>query len=103
HHFDSFPGAEAMAASPLGNYGQRLMTLLVYLNEAYEGGETDFPLLNFKFRGKTGEALLWRNTTDDRELHQMSLHAGLPPSSGEKWVISQWIREFPLPDFAGEV
>lgn len=102
HHFDSFPGREAMATSPLGNYGQRTMTLLIYLNDDYEEGETDFPLLNFKFRGKTGDALLWRNTTDDREVHQLSLHAGLPPRVGEKWVISQWIREFALPDFAGE-
>lgn len=102
HHFDSFSSREDMVTSPLGNYGQRLLTLLVYLNEDYEEGETDFPALNFKFRGKTGDALFWRNTTEDGEVHQLTLHAGLPPRSGEKWVISQWIREFPLPEFAGE-
>lgn len=73
--------------------GQRIATFLVYLNDDFEGGETDFPLLKWRFKGGAGDALFFWNVDAagafERQLH----HAGLPPTRGEKWLFSQWVRE----------
>ena len=39
-----------------------------------------------------GEALFWANVTPDGRPDSSTLHAGLPPTSGEKWTLSQWCR-----------
>jgi prolyl 4-hydroxylase len=76
--------------------GQRAATLLVYLNEEYEGGETDFPRMSFRFKGARGDALIFSNIDPAGEPDYETIHAGLPPTSGEKWVLSQWIRTRPV-------
>ena len=75
--------------------GQRVKTCLVYLNDDYEGGETDFPRLGLKVRGRTGEALIFENVLPDGTGDMKTVHAGLPPTRGEKWLLSQWIRDKP--------
>jgi prolyl 4-hydroxylase len=77
----------------IGVKGQRVKTLLVYLNEDYEGGETDFPKAGVKFRGGMGEALLFDNVDADGVGDAKTVHAGLAPTRGEKWLLSQWIRD----------
>ena len=72
--------------------GQRVMTLLVYLNDDYEGGATEFPRIGLRFRGKRGDALIFRNSDDAGTPDYQSVHAGLPVERGEKWVLSQWMR-----------
>lgn len=79
----------------LASFGQRIGTFLIYLNEEFEGGETSFPALGLKFQGRTGDALFFANVDRDGEPEPRSLHAGLPPTSGEKWLLSQWIRDRP--------
>jgi predicted 2-oxoglutarate/Fe(II)-dependent dioxygenase YbiX len=77
--------------------GQRAVTALVYLNDDYEGGETDFPQLDWRYRGRRGDLLLFWNLTPAGEPEPRTLHAGLPPVSGEKWLYSKWIRQKPYP------
>lgn len=72
--------------------GQRAATVLVYLNAGYEGGATHFPRLGVSFNGRCGDALLFSNVDPAGAPDYESLHAGLPPTSGEKWLLSQWIR-----------
>jgi hypothetical protein len=76
--------------------GQRAGTFLVYLNEGYEGGETNFPRLGFRYKGATGGALLFSNVDATGAPDYATLHAGLPPTKGEKWLLSQWIRTRPV-------
>ena len=73
--------------------GQRLVTALIYLNDGFEGGETDFPRLNWRFKGAAGDALIFWNVTASGALEKASLHAGLPPTRGEKWIYSKWVRD----------
>jgi prolyl 4-hydroxylase len=73
--------------------GQRLATVLIYLNEEYAGGETEFPELGWRYRGSQGDALGWRNVTAAGLPDTRTLHAGRPPVSGEKWLLSKWIRD----------
>jgi hypothetical protein len=93
-HFDFFdPTIPAQAASIAG-LGQRAATALVYLNdEGLEGGETDFPLLSLRHRGRRGDALVFFNLDAAGQPDRRTLHAGLPPTRGEKWLLSQWIRD----------
>ncbi|MEI9890696.1 MAG: 2OG-Fe(II) oxygenase [Caulobacteraceae bacterium] len=79
---------------PDGGRGQRIATVLLYLNdEGLEGGETDFPRLGFAHRGKKGDALVFFNVDASGQPDPRTLHAGLAPTQGEKWVVSQWIRD----------
>src|SRR6201995_2701965 len=73
--------------------GQRTATGLVWLNDDYEGGETVFPLVERKFRGKTGDALAFWNVLPDGTPDRRTVHAGVPPVGGDKWLISKWIRD----------
>jgi hypothetical protein len=76
--------------------GQRAATFLVYLNEGYEGGETDFPRVGVRYKGARGDALLFSNIDAAGAPDYQTVHAGLPPTQGEKWVLSQWIRTRPV-------
>lgn len=96
YHFDSFARHEANFIPGFGEYGQRRMTVLIYLNDAYDEGYTSFARLNWQFRGQVGDALFWRNTNQAGDVHPNTLHAGLPPKGGSKWVLSQWVRERPV-------
>jgi len=75
-----------------GDTNQRVMTAIVYLNDDYDGGATQFPAIATEFRGKTGDAILFANTLSDGRVDERSRHAGLPVTRGEKWICTRWIR-----------
>jgi hypothetical protein len=80
-------------ASYLEKFGQRIATVLIYLNGGYTGGETIFPKLGINYRGENGDALFFTNVDRSGRGDPLTMHAGTPPTSGEKWVFSQWIRD----------
>ena len=84
-HLDAVPG--------LAN--QRALTLLVYLNEDYDGGETRFTRLGLTHRGRKGDGLLFANCLPDGRPDPLSEHAGLAVRSGTKRIASRWIRQRP--------
>jgi prolyl 4-hydroxylase len=74
--------------------GQRVATLLVYLNSEFTDGETHFPNLDLKLKADPGSAILFRPLgSDEPKCHPKALHAGLPISSGVKYVCNAWVRE----------
>jgi prolyl 4-hydroxylase len=75
--------------------GQRIVTIVTYLNDDFEGAPTHFPALKVDVRGKAGDALVWWNVLPSGEPDHNTVHAGLPPTSGRKWVLSQWLRDRP--------
>ncbi len=83
-------------ASEAQTRGLRMATVLVYLNEGYEGGETAFPRLNLQYKGERGDALIFWSVSGSGAPERDSLHAGKPVLRGEKWLLSQWIRERPV-------
>ncbi len=91
-HYDFLNPRFPTYAREIAERGQRTATFLIYLNDAFEGGETDFPTLGYKFRGKPGDAILFWNVDEAGEPDHDMLHAGAPPTSGEKWLLSQWLR-----------
>lgn len=97
-HYDFFTEAEeAGFAHELRTIGQRICTVLVYLNDGYEGGYTEFPKLGFRFRGEVGDALIFWNLNAQGQREMDSLHAGMPVTRGEKWLLSKWVRQRPVP------
>lgn len=89
------PGGEYRAHSDAlaGADNQRTTTVLLYLNDDYRGGETRFVETGLTVRGRTGDALLFRNVTADGRPDPMSRHAGLPVTHGTKWLATRWIRQ----------
>ena len=94
-HFDYLNPDEPAFAHEIATRGQRTETFLIYLNDDYTGGETYFPELELSHAGSTGDALLFSNVDADGKPDEQTRHAGLPPTTGEKWLFSQWIRELP--------
>ncbi len=72
---------------------QRVLTGLVYLNHDYKGGETAFVKTALSVKGRKGDLLVFRNALTDRSPDPMSEHAGLPVTSGTKYLATRWIRE----------
>ena len=73
--------------------GQRLYSIMFYLNTVTKGGETHFPKLdNLKVSAVKGRALFFKNTIDGIPLYE-SLHAGLAPIDDTKWIAVKWVRE----------
>jgi prolyl 4-hydroxylase len=91
-HFDAIPGFA----------NQRILTMIVWLNEGYEGGETMFLKTGMKVKGRTGDALLFRNALADGMRDPDAAHAGLPVTRGEKLIASRWIRAGPFEPPSGE-
>ena len=75
--------------------GERIITFLVYLNDDYGGGETDFPLLGARHRGRRGDGLFFVNALPNGKPDTRMVHAGRPPTHGQKWIVSQFIRNRP--------
>jgi hypothetical protein len=92
NHYDFVDPSIPNYADEVRTRGERVVTFLVYLNDAYEGGETDFPRLGIRHKGRCGEGLAFSNALPAGGPDLRSWHAGRPPLRGEKWILSQFIR-----------
>jgi len=92
-HFDYFdpalPGNEAV----LKHGGQRIATLVMYLNDVEAGGSTVFPEVGLDVLPRRGHAVYFAYTTEEGQLDKRSLHGGSPVSAGEKWIATKWFRQ----------
>lgn len=82
-HLDTLPGVA----------NQRVATVLVYLNDGYDGGATAFPDAGLRVTGRRGDALVFRNLDSAGRPDPAARHAGEPVTRGLKWLASRWIRQ----------
>lgn len=95
-HFDYFDPTLAGSGSHLLRGGQRIATLVIYLNDVLEGGATIFPSCGLEIRPKRGSAVYFSYQMSDGSVDSMSLHGGGPVLVGEKWIATKWLREQPF-------
>ena len=96
NHYDFVdPKSTDDYAGEIARNGQRLITFILYLNDDYEGGETAFPTLGFSHKGQVGEGIYFVNALPDMQPDLRMLHAGRPTTRGEKWIVTQFIRNRP--------
>jgi hypothetical protein len=95
-HFDFIDVNAPDYEQQIREQGQRMITFLLYLNNDYTGGETTFPQLGIVNRGSMGDGFYFINAHEDRSPDRNMLHTGSPPTAGEKWIVSQFIRDIPL-------
>jgi prolyl 4-hydroxylase len=90
-HYDYFDPEQPGTPTILKRGGQRVGTLVMYLNTPEAGGATTFPDVHLNVAPVKGNAVFF---SYDRP-HPMTrtLHGGAPVIAGEKWVATKWLRE----------
>ncbi len=95
-HFDFLsPGTPANDDS-LARSGQRVSTLVMYLNDVERGGETVFPEIGLAVTPRQGHAVHFEYVDGRGDLDLQSVHAAAAVEAGEKWVLTKWMRERPF-------
>jgi prolyl 4-hydroxylase len=90
-HYDYFDPVHPGSATILTRGGQRVGTLLMYLNTPRKGGGTTFPDVGLEVAPIKGNAVYF--SYDRAHVDTKSLHGGAPVIEGEKWVATKWLRE----------
>ena len=87
-HYDYFDPAQPGTPAILKRGGQRVASLVMYLNTPPRGGATVFPDVKLEVAPVKGNAVFF---SYDRP-HPMTrtLHGGAPVLEGEKWVATKW-------------
>jgi len=92
-HYDFFD--PEIYSAFLVDGGQRVASVLCFLNDVPKGGETLFPEVNLSVKPKKGAAIVWFNSLLNGTLDRKSMHGGEPVQEGVKYVVVQWMRQFP--------
>ena len=92
HHVDWFPTEAGYWKEERKRGGQRSWTAMAYLNTVEEGGQTDFRNAGVSISPELGALVIWNNASPDGVPNRMTLHAGRPPVSGSKYVLTKWYR-----------
>jgi prolyl 4-hydroxylase len=91
-HFDFVDPHVPDYEQEIAQRGQRIATFLIYLNDDYAGGETAFPRVGITHRGRSTQGIVFINALPDGSADVRTLHAGRTPRGGEKWIVSQFVR-----------
>jgi prolyl 4-hydroxylase len=86
------PHYDSMKTNTFNLINSREYTLLLYLNDVEEGGETIFPHLNVAIKPKKGNGVLFRTLDKNDNIIFESLHGSKPILKGEKWICNKWIH-----------
>jgi len=92
-HFDFLQPVNGANERSLMRSGQRISSLVVYLNDVPSGGETTFPRIGLSVCPQQGNAVYFEYCNSLNQLDPLSLHAGAPVLAGEKWAVTKWMRQ----------
>jgi len=90
-HYDYFDPAQPGTPTILKRGGQRVASIVCYLNTPTRGGATIFPDVQLDVAPIKGNAVFF--SYDRAHPVTRSLHGGAPVIEGEKWVATKWLRE----------
>ncbi len=94
-HQDYFPPSDPGSAMHIATGGNRVATVVVYLNTVPAGGQTRFPTVGLSIAARQGSGACFGYSTPSGALDDRCLHAGDPALEGEKWVATKWLRARP--------
>lgn len=93
-HHDACCDENEQCTEFLKRGGQRIRTVVIYLTDDFDGGETNFPTLNKKYKPpKHSGILFYPLDTQCKTCHPKALHEGSPVTRGIKMICNVWIRE----------
>lgn len=92
-HYDYFEPEAAGTHVHTAAGGQRVGTLILYLNTPDAGGATRFPDVGLEVAAIKGNAVFFSYDTPSPA--SKTLHAGTPVTQGDKWIATRWMRERP--------
>ncbi|HTQ36283.1 MAG TPA: 2OG-Fe(II) oxygenase [Steroidobacteraceae bacterium] len=92
-HFDYLQPVNAASRESMARSGQRVSTLVTYLNDVPDGGQTVFPALGWATSPLRGNAVYFEYCDEAGRVDPRSLHASAPVTEGEKWVVTKWMRQ----------
>jgi len=93
-HHDSCCDTNDKCTDFVQNGGQRVLTVLIYLNDDFEGGATKFSELGTEIKPPKYGSIIFRPLADNSNTcHPLGLHKGMPVTSGTKIICNLWIRE----------
>ena len=92
-HYDFLVTSNAANRASIARSGQRVSTMLTYLNDVESGGETVFPATGWTITPERGHAVYFEYGNGRGEVDSRSLHASNPIVRGEKWVATKWMRQ----------
>jgi prolyl 4-hydroxylase len=90
-HHDYFDPKHPGSLPILARGGQRVATLVMYLNTPQAGGATTFPDVGLQVAPVRGNAVFF--SYDRAHPSTLTLHGGAPVVQGEKWVATKWLRQ----------
>jgi prolyl 4-hydroxylase len=90
-HYDYFDPEEPATPALLTRGGQRVATLIMYLQEPERGGATLFPDACISVPPQRGSAVFFSYAQAHPD--SLSLHGGEPVAAGEKWIATLWLRQ----------
>ena len=90
-HYDYFDPQQPGTPAILERGGQRVATIVTYLNTPRRGGATIFPDVKLDVAPIKGNAVFF--SYDRPHPMTQSLHGGAPVREGEKWVATKWLRQ----------
>jgi prolyl 4-hydroxylase len=73
----------------------RLATFMIYLNDDFIGGETEFTIHNQIIQPEQCKGIFWWNVNQD-ELINESKHKGRYVIDGTKWIVNTWVHSIPI-------
>ena len=90
-HHDYFDPVHSGTPRILERGGQRVGTLVMYLNTPDGGGATTFPDVGLEVAPVRGNAVFF--SYNRAHISTKTLHGGAPVTAGEKWVATKWLRQ----------
>lgn len=97
-HVDYFVKDDPKQQVFIEDQGNRVATVILYLNTVEEGGETYFDHLGFGVSPVKGSCLVFHYPECELE----SVHTARPVIKGEKYIMTKWVREHASKNAVGE-
>lgn len=95
-HRDYIQPSSPEVVAEIERFGQRVHTVIAYLSDDFDGGETEFRDWQQSLRLPPGQCLSFSSVRADGSLATESIHRGAPVERGEKWAATLWSRARPL-------